>query len=91
MRVSAIAMKIKNKKEEEISDADNSFNGTFLLLFLILFLGSTVYMIVEYGNGLLPEAASAHGEDIDWLFNINWVIVLNRFLFNEWFIVHFCL
>ena len=79
MRISAIAMKIKNKREEDISDADNSFNGTFLLLFLFLFLGSTVYMLFAYPNGLLPEAASEHGKELDWLFGLNWIIVLTVF------------
>ncbi len=83
MRISAIAMKIKNKREEDISDADNSFNGTFLLLFLFLFLGSTVYMLFAYPNGLLPVAASSHGEDLDFLFNINWVIVLTVFFLTN--------
>lgn len=79
MRVSAIAKKIQNKKEEDISDADNSFNGTFLLLFLIMFLGSTVWLWAVYGNGYLPRAASEHGEEIDFLFNVNWLIVFAVF------------
>lgn len=29
MRISAIAMKLKNKREEDITDADNNFNGRF--------------------------------------------------------------
>lgn len=83
MRVSAIAKKIQNKREEDISDADNSFNGTFLLLFLFVFLGSTIYLFAKYGNGLLPEAASEHGADIDFLFNINWIIVFAVFFLTN--------
>lgn len=83
MRVSAIAKKIHNRKEEDISDADNSFNGTFLLLFLFLFLGSTVYLWAKYGNGMLPESASEHGNDIDFLFNINWIIVFAVFFLTN--------
>lgn len=79
MRVSAIAKKIHNKREEDISDADNSFNGTFLLFFVFLLIGSTIYLIAKYGNGLLPEAASEHGVEIDWLFDINWIIILSVF------------
>ena len=83
MRVSAIAKKIHNKREEDISDADNSFNGKFLLLFLFLFFGSTIYLWWKYGNGLLPESASEHGKDIDLLFNINWVIVFAVFFLTN--------
>ncbi len=83
MRVSAIAKKIHNKREEDISDADNSFNGTFLLLFVFLLFGLTIYLWAVYGNGLLPESASEHGKDIDLLFNINWVIVFTVFFLTN--------
>ena len=83
MRVSAIARKIQNRKEEDISDADNSFNGTFLLLFVLLFFGSTIYLLAAYGNGLLPASASEHGEEIDFLFNINWLIVFAVFFLTN--------
>ena len=83
MRISAIAMKLKNKREEDITDADNNFNGRFLLVFLILFFGSTVYLFFKYGNGLLPVAASEHGVELDWLFNINWLIVFFVFFLTN--------
>jgi len=83
MRISAIAMKIRNRREEDISDADNNFNGIFLLLFLIFFLGGTIYLWAKYGNGMLPEAASEHGAELDWLFNINWIIVFAVFFLTN--------
>jgi len=76
MRVSSVAMKLRKKREEDISDADNNFNGILLFIFMLFLLGSTVYFLFKYGNGMLPQAASEHGEDIDFLFNINWIIVL---------------
>ncbi|MFD1551530.1 hypothetical protein DNU06_03500 [Putridiphycobacter roseus] len=83
LRVSGIAKKLRNKKEEDISDADNNFNGILLLLFMFFFLGFTVYFLVKYGNGMLPQAASEHGLDIDRLFNINWIIVLAVFFLTN--------
>jgi len=83
LRVSAIAKKIHNKKEEDISDADNSFNGNFLLLFVIGLFISTVYLLVKYGRGLLPNAASEHGLDIDFLFMVNWIIVFAVFFLTN--------
>lgn len=83
MRISAIAMKIKNRREEDISDADNNFNGTFLLLFVLAFFAATIYMFFKYGNGLLPVAASEHGVELDTLFNINWIIVFAVFFLTN--------
>jgi cytochrome c oxidase subunit 2 len=76
MRVSLLAKKVGNKREEDITDSDNNLNAFLFGIFAFFFLGSVVFMIIKYGNGLLPVAASEHGKDLDVLFNINWVIVL---------------
>jgi cytochrome c oxidase subunit 2 len=75
MKLSLLARKINGKKEEDISDSENNFNALLLGLFAFFMLGSVVYMGFKYGNGLLPESASEHGREIDFLFNINWIIV----------------
>jgi cytochrome c oxidase subunit 2 len=86
MRASLLAKKIANKKEEDITDADNNMNAFLFGLFTIFMLGQVVFMMWKYGSGLIPESASEHGEQIDFLFNINWIIVLAVF-----FIVNFVL
>ena len=79
MKASLLAKKMADKKEEDISDADNNMNAFLLGLFAVFMLGQVVYMMFKYGNGLLPVAASEHGQQIDFLFNLNWIIVLAVF------------
>ncbi|MBI3134805.1 MAG: cytochrome c oxidase subunit II [Bacteroidetes bacterium] len=79
MRVYELTSKIRNRREEDIDLRVNNINAMMMILFLAAFFGSGVYMLYEYGNGMLPEAASLHGQDVDWLFNINWIIVLTVF------------
>jgi len=79
MRASSLSRKISNKKEEDISDASNNCNAFGFALFTIAMFGSIVFMLVKYGNGLLPESASEHGQQIDFLFNLNWIIVFAVF------------
>jgi len=79
MRASSLSRKISNKKEEDISDASNNWNAFGFALFTIAMFGSIVFMLVKYGNGLLPESASEHGQQIDFLFNLNWIIVFAVF------------
>lgn len=79
MRVFELTSKIRNRREEDIDLRVNNINAGMMLLFVVAFLGSAVYMIVTYGRGLLPDAASEVGQDIDWLYNVNWVIVLTVF------------
>lgn len=80
MRVYELTSKIRNRREEDLDLRVNNLNATLMIVFLAVFFGSGVYMFFKYGNGLLPEAASEHGQDVDWLFNINWIIVFFVFL-----------
>lgn len=75
MKVYELTAKIRNRKEEDIDLRTNNINGALMMWFLAAFFGSLVFMCYKYGNGMLPEAASEHGQQIDWLFNINWIIV----------------
>ena len=75
MRVYELTSKIRNRREEDIDLRVNNINASLMMWFLAVFFGSLIYMLFKYGNGLLPEAASEHGQDVDWLFKINWVIV----------------
>lgn len=79
MRVYELTSKIRNRREEDIDLRVNNINAMLMIAFLAVFFGSAVYMLFKYGNGMLPEAASLHGQDVDWLFNINWIIVFTVF------------
>lgn len=75
MRVYELSTKIRGRREEDIDLRTNNVNASLMLAFVAVFFGSLIYMMSKYGNGMLPEAASIHGQDVDWLFSINWVIV----------------
>jgi len=83
MRVYELTSKIRNRREEDIDLRTNNINASLMMWFLAAFFGSLIYMLYKYGNGLLPEAASEHGQDIDWLFNINWIIVFFVFFLTN--------
>jgi cytochrome c oxidase subunit 2 len=74
-RVYEITSKLRNKREEEISHANNKFNAGMMLVFLVLFFGFFAYLVIEYGSELLPVSASAHGVEVDKLFNANWILI----------------
>ncbi len=84
MRASLLARKVSNRKEEDISDSENNINAVLIGVLGYGMLLSVAFMVWKYGTGLLPEAASEHGEQIDFLFNVNWVIVfLVYFIVNS--------
>lgn len=83
MRVYELSAKIRGKREEDIDLRVNKINASLMLVFLIVFFGSFIYMGVKYGNGMLPEPASELGVEINWLFNINWVIIIAIFILTN--------
>lgn len=83
MRIYQLSSKVRNKKEEEISDADNRLNASLMLVSLFAFFGFVIWQIIAYGPYMLPVAASEHGADIDQLFSFNWAL-----LFTVFFAVH---
>ena len=83
MRIYQLSSKVRNKKEEEISDSDNRLNASLMLVSLVAYFGFIIWQIIHWGPYLLPEAASEHGAAIDQLFTFNWVL-----LFTVFFGVH---
>ena len=83
MRIYQLSSKVRNKKEEEISDADNRLNASLMLVSLFAYFGFVIWQIVHWGPYMLPVAASEHGADIDQLFAFNWAL-----LFTVFFAVH---
>lgn len=75
IRVHELAKKLTEKREEDVSVADNNLNANLWIVSLLALLGSFFYMIFEYKDAMLPEAASLHGESIDILMDFNmWLI-----------------
>ena len=86
MRIYQLSSKVRNKKEEEISDADNRLNAILMLVSMFAYFGFVIWQIVHWGPYMLPVAASEHGADIDQLFAFNWAL-----LFTVFFAVHIVL
>ena len=83
MRVYELSSKLKGHKEEEVDLKMNNLNAGLFLVFLAVFFGTFFWQLSLYGSGLMPEAASEHGKEVDWLYNINWIIVFAVFLITN--------
>lgn len=88
-RVYELAAKLKGKREEDISESDNRMNANFMFIFMIAFFITVVYHYVTYGRGLMPEAASVHGEYQDWLMNLNLLIITTVFFLTNFLLFFF--
>ncbi|MGB5371518.1 MAG: cytochrome c oxidase subunit II [Flavobacteriaceae bacterium] len=67
--------RLKTEHNEIANDTDNKNNGYMLFAFLIFIYGITIFSFWKYTKVLLPEAASAHGGDYDYLMLISMIII----------------
>jgi len=66
---------LKTDNTQVASERDNKYNGYLMFVFLIFIYGITIFSFWKYGKVLLPEAASAHGGEYDYLMFVSFVII----------------
>lgn len=82
-RVYELTSRLRGKREEEISAADNRFNARMMWLFLPVYFGFFLWLCVAYKDKMLPVAASEHGAETDWLLDFNWWILIITFVITN--------
>ena len=70
-RLYELTRKLRKRREEEVSTADNRLNANLMLVFMFLFFGFFIYLTAAYGDKMLPVSASEHGETVDLLMMLN--------------------
>lgn len=88
-RVYELTAKLRGKREEDISPADNRMNAMLMWIFPFLYFGFFLWLVVEYGDKMLPVAASEHGEKTDALLNFNWAVLLIAFVITNVLLFYF--
>jgi cytochrome c oxidase subunit 2 len=82
-RVYELTSRLRGKREEDISASDNRMNGRLMMLFMFVYFGFFLWLVLRYQDKMLPVAASEHGVETDWLLNFNWVILLIAFVLTN--------
>lgn len=81
-KVYDLTRSIRKTKEEDISPADNKMNANLMLVWMLIFFAGTLYFYAKY-HAYLPDSASEHGVDVDWLMDVNlWMITIMFFIMN---------
>jgi len=83
VRVYELSSKLRNRGEHEISTRDNNLNARLMLIFMILSYDGFIYLVLKYGWTGRGDAASEHGRDLDWLFNLNMIIITAVFFLTN--------
>lgn len=85
VRVFELSGELRKKPDEEstVTDRDNNTQGILMLVWLIVMMGSFVWMMIDYGDVLLPRAASEHGDQIDNLMLISMGLIIIVFVLTQ--------
>ena len=74
-KVYRLSATLRDKREEDISEADTKLQGSLFIVFMLLLFGTTIWQIVRYGY-CMPPVASEHGVDYDTLMKFNLYLIL---------------
>ncbi len=83
VRLYELSSKLRNRREEDVTNRDNKLNANLLLAFMIFFYAGFIYLMTEYGWTGRGDAASIHGETTDWLLNLNFIIIIAVFFLTN--------
>lgn len=83
VRVYELSSKLRNRGEHEVSNRDNKMNAQMMLLFMVGLFISFIYLMLEYGWTGRGDAASVHGVELDWLLNLNLIIIIAVFFLTN--------
>ncbi|MCX6310364.1 MAG: cytochrome c oxidase subunit II [Bacteroidetes bacterium] len=75
VRVVELSSKLKGIDPNKVTESDNRLQGRIMLVFYFALMAFFVWQIMEYKDRLLPVSGSVHGAKIDWLMDINLIIV----------------
>lgn len=83
VRMYELSSKLNNKKENDFNIRENNLNGKLLFGFMLFQFFGFIYLMLRFGWTGRGPAASVHGDEYDWLLNLNlWIIIAVFFLTN---------
>ena len=89
MRVYELSAKLLKTGEHEISNRNNRMNAALMLIFMIVLFIGFIWLMLHYGWVGRGEAASVHGHELDWLLNLNYVIIIAVFFLTNFLLFFF--
>lgn len=89
VRIYELSSKLRKNEEHEISNRDNNLNARMMFGFMLLFFAGFIYLMTAYGWTGRGSAASVEGIEMDWLLNLNFVIIIAVFFLTNFLLFYF--
>ena len=74
-KILELSKPVDYNNDEIATDKDNDIQGKLMFLFLIFIYGLTIFSFFQYGDVILPESASVHGENYDSLLWFSFAVI----------------
>ncbi|MDA9312467.1 cytochrome c oxidase subunit II [Vicingaceae bacterium] len=68
---------------------ENRFQARLMPVFLIAYFAFIIWQLVAWGDRMLPVAASEHGEIVDNLMDITWIVITPVFVITHILLFYF--
>ena len=91
IRVFELTSKLSGNDQSKVSFKENRTRAYSWLAFIIWYFSLFIWVVMKWGPEVLPEAASEHGASIDFLFTLNWTVILIAFFLTHIVLVAFIL
>ena len=83
IRVFELTSKIKEDDQSQVGMRENRRRALSWPLFVVGYFALFIWVVLRWGPHILPESASQHGESIDFLFDLNWIIIIAAFVITH--------
>lgn len=83
VRIFELTSKLKEDDQSQVSWKDNRIRAFSWPVFVAGLFALYIWVVQKWGPHVLPEAASQHGESIDFLYDLNWVIITIAFVITH--------
>jgi len=89
VRVFELTGRLSGNNQDRIEYKSNRQRAKLWLLFGVAYFAFFIWLGMEYGDDMLPVAASEHGATIDTVLNFNWVIIILAFVITHVLLFYF--
>ena len=83
VRLYELSSKLRKEGEHETNSRDNRLNARLMLVFMSFLYIGFIYLMYKFGWTGRGEAASVHGKELDWLLNINFILIIAVFFLTN--------
>lgn len=89
VRAFETSAKLKGDESPLPSDAENRYQSRMMLVFMFSYFAFFLWLYLKYAGEMLPVSGSAHGVELDWLLDFNFIIITIVFVITHIYLFYF--